>query len=655
MSSRNPNIPSTPKTGTDPSFIKWAMTISTLLKGAFGTGKDRFLTAQDLIDGGLASDGGNGTVKPPTNTDKPILTKPPTVQNLQARGAFALIILSWDNVAALYANHGYYEIYRADIDDVGQAVKIGTSQTLFYNDAIGEGARKYYWVRAISSSGVAGDFSTSAYGETSYDVEYVMDLLTETVWTPNTVYQPYQYVRPTVENGFTYLCIDGGVSGATEPTWVTTVGATVDDNTVQWRCRPSGEKVPFAIGLVDGVMSVVMNVVYIADASIESAKIKNLIADKILAGKLQVGQDIEVGSAIWSGFSDFFNVGAVAGWWIGFVGGNPAFKIATENEDRYIKFDGVDLQMNVDIISSGDADLDDITCDTLVARRAVSTPAIIYDQRVEPSDYAINLIDIGDTEFSKYLSLAGNFYKTVSATNNGLIGIGGAGLYTETGAGASRGGGVKVVSAANEGIKQFNEPDDFSVLAPEDRYLRFIEPSIGFKMKCDFVIILTTVSTNPVVSFILYNQYNEMIAYCRVDTTVTPNDSTITFYIVDPADGLDITNMHAFAPHDMTPPKHTDTFTAQFYSKLVVTPVLGSIDSHSWQLMVSCQSDNQKLGYHSDPTKRLKGGCMVKAGFYVGSGDDNNVTADLNLDFQLWKSPRPDIVPNVDSEPIDIT
>lgn len=650
MSSRNPNIPSTPKTGTDPSFIKWAMTISTLLKGAFGTGKDRFLTAQDLIDGGLASDGGNGTVKPPTNTDKPILTKPPTVQNLQARGAFALIILSWDNVAALYANHGYYEIYRADIDDVGQAVKIGTSQTLFYNDAIGEGARKYYWVRAISSSGVAGDFSTSAYGETSYDVEYVMDLLTETVWTPNTVYQPYQYVRPTVENGFTYLCIDGGVSGATEPTWVTTVGATVDDNTVQWRCRPSGEKVPFAIGLVDGVMSVVMNVVYIADASIESAKIKNLIADKILAGKLQVGQDIEVGSAIWSGFSDFFNVGAVAGWWMGFVGGNPAFKIATENEERYIKFDGVDLQMNVDIVSSADAYFDDVRADTIAVDRVIVTPNIQYDQRVEFSDYAINLLDNDDFNFTYYLSLYGDLYRSVSSSVTGLIGNGGNSLYTIDGAGASRGGGIKTITPIHNGLKPFNEPDDEFT---DPKYERFIKPNIALRIQLLFQITSGVDGAGgdgqSMISAMIYNTYGKMIAYTRDYVPSLPSgESATTLYFTDPDDDLDIVNMHAFAPHDMTPPQHIDSMTIKV-NKRSFSEGLFSYYAVTYIL----EDDLQKLKYFKilpADIVRLYGGGMVKNGFALFGSDDINRTGSLEVTFQLWKRPRDAAIPN--EEPI---
>lgn len=42
---------------------------------------------------------------------------------------------------------------------------------------------------------------------------------------------------PTVENGRYYEVTTGGTTAATEPTWPTTVGATVVDGTVTWTCR----------------------------------------------------------------------------------------------------------------------------------------------------------------------------------------------------------------------------------------------------------------------------------------------------------------------------------------------------------------------------------------------------------------------------------
>lgn len=42
--------------------------------------------------------------------------------------------------------------------------------------------------------------------------------------------------RPTVFNGYTYQATVGGTTGAAEPTWPTTIGATVQDGTVTWKC-----------------------------------------------------------------------------------------------------------------------------------------------------------------------------------------------------------------------------------------------------------------------------------------------------------------------------------------------------------------------------------------------------------------------------------
>jgi len=54
----------------------------------------------------------------------------------------------------------------------------------------------------------------------------------------STVYAPSitGYVTRNTPNGFYYKCIVGGISGAAEPTYVDTFGATFTDGTVTWQC-----------------------------------------------------------------------------------------------------------------------------------------------------------------------------------------------------------------------------------------------------------------------------------------------------------------------------------------------------------------------------------------------------------------------------------
>jgi len=57
-------------------------------------------------------------------------------------------------------------------------------------------------------------------------------------WAAATAYQVGRIRRPTVANGYIYQCIIAGTSGGSEPTWPTTVGAVVADNTATWVCKP---------------------------------------------------------------------------------------------------------------------------------------------------------------------------------------------------------------------------------------------------------------------------------------------------------------------------------------------------------------------------------------------------------------------------------
>lgn len=54
-------------------------------------------------------------------------------------------------------------------------------------------------------------------------------------WVANTSYKVGDIRRPVTDNGKAYECTVAGKSGATEPTWSTTIGATFTDGTVTWK------------------------------------------------------------------------------------------------------------------------------------------------------------------------------------------------------------------------------------------------------------------------------------------------------------------------------------------------------------------------------------------------------------------------------------
>lgn len=59
----------------------------------------------------------------------------------------------------------------------------------------------------------------------------------EVNWQANHAYTN-EFVQPTVKNGYVYQCTTPGTSHATdEPTWPTTLNATVTDGTVTWTCH----------------------------------------------------------------------------------------------------------------------------------------------------------------------------------------------------------------------------------------------------------------------------------------------------------------------------------------------------------------------------------------------------------------------------------
>lgn len=58
----------------------------------------------------------------------------------------------------------------------------------------------------------------------------------ETAWAATTAKALAAFVKPTTGNTYRYECTTAGTTGATEPTWPTVAGETVNDGTAVWTC-----------------------------------------------------------------------------------------------------------------------------------------------------------------------------------------------------------------------------------------------------------------------------------------------------------------------------------------------------------------------------------------------------------------------------------
>lgn len=59
-------------------------------------------------------------------------------------------------------------------------------------------------------------------------------------WSPVTVYQAGQVVRPQAPAGFLFRCITAGTSGAGAPAWPAAIGSTISDGSAAWGCIAAG-------------------------------------------------------------------------------------------------------------------------------------------------------------------------------------------------------------------------------------------------------------------------------------------------------------------------------------------------------------------------------------------------------------------------------
>lgn len=208
---RTPNptkLPGFPKVPSDtsPAQRAYLTAITEALEvrlGRRGDPRDAAVTYRDLIDGGLAVEGltvgggggggGSGGVAIiPSgddgnfNTDEPSVPEPPS--GLLVTGGFKVIFIDWDFPFDTYYGHSFTEIWRNDIDQLGNggagdAQLIGVSYGMMYVDDVGSDAGFYYWARHVNVINQRGPWNSlsGTFGQSAVDVTFLLGVLTDSI------------------------------------------------------------------------------------------------------------------------------------------------------------------------------------------------------------------------------------------------------------------------------------------------------------------------------------------------------------------------------------------------------------------------------------------------------------------------------------------
>ena len=239
---------------------------------------------QKGIIGGLQRLGlsdGAGNVHIPPGAIAYDNTPPPAPTGLEAMGAIANIILSWDAPPADVAHRvAYTEVWRSETDDLSTAQLIGQARGQVFVDAIGSAAVRFYWVRfaapGATTPPITGPFNAQSgtRAETSTDPGMLIDLL---VKAGNDTFL-YRQEDPN-------LVIDG---------------------------------VPIPVGVYMNaafIRKLSVTNAMIANAAIDNAKIANLDAGKITTGILSADRiDVNAIKAAFGEFNEASIGNASIGW-----------------------------------------------------------------------------------------------------------------------------------------------------------------------------------------------------------------------------------------------------------------------------------------------------------------------------------------------------
>lgn len=153
-----------------------------ILTGQKGDRLDKALTLREAAAIGMVNLRRNGSGQivpelPPATSGDPEwsgVQQPVAPTGVTVDGAFHAVTLTWD--APAYNGHAFAEVWRAQENDLAKAVRVGTTLTNVYSDAVGKGFKAFYWVRFVNKNAFAGPYQSTGGipAETSRDVDSII-------------------------------------------------------------------------------------------------------------------------------------------------------------------------------------------------------------------------------------------------------------------------------------------------------------------------------------------------------------------------------------------------------------------------------------------------------------------------------------------------
>ena len=181
--SRETQTPQIPQV-TEENLLEVVRSLKEIMEvreGRRGDELDELVTYRDLVSLGIVKKLATGGYGDNTGvTDAPVIVPtgdsnvPPAPTNLSAKATYNVIALTW--TVPSYRNHGVTEIWRAKVDDLTKAAKIGDTAGVHFSDPIADSGTYWYWVRNISMAAVAGPYNSQS-GTSATAMASVADML----------------------------------------------------------------------------------------------------------------------------------------------------------------------------------------------------------------------------------------------------------------------------------------------------------------------------------------------------------------------------------------------------------------------------------------------------------------------------------------------